>query len=82
MTILITYFLLFYSSTTTIYIIYLKTWPCKSVIMFAMFLLGAVRQFCYKFYEFCNNTIFKKKKYSSVVQPFMQKQHEENTSPV
>ncbi len=73
MTILITYFLLFYSLITTIYIIYLKTWTCRSFITFIMFSLGVIRQFFYNIYVLFSKKV---KKESSVVQPFMQEQNQ------
>ena len=79
MTNLITYFLLFYSLTTTTYIVYLKTWTCRSFITSIMFLLGVTKQL------FCNVYVLFSKKFkkeSSVAQPFMQEQNQENMSTV
>ena len=69
MTVLITYFLLFYSLVTTLYIIYLKTWTCRSLITFVMFLLGATRQFLHRCFQFLCST---SKKETLIIEPFMQ----------
>ena len=76
---MIIYFLLFYSLSTTFYIIYLKTWTCRSFIMFTVFLLGAIRQFCYKFYILI---CVKRKKEGLVVEPFMQEQDRQNIDTI